>query len=442
MKRLEVLAVMRELQQFVAQQPGVDSTLSFADYVAIMQGALNPEHGRGLPPQQADVDQLLLFVDPAEIAPVVKRDYSRANIIVRSKLSGSAEVGALVKKIEEYGRSRLPPGITAHVTGTVVLLNQSADDLARGQVFGLWQVVAVLFVFMSLIFLSMRAGLLALVPNVLPIIVLFGLMGWTGISLNISTSMIAVIAIGIAVDDTIHYFTEFNLQLRRTGNQEAAILETVRIVGQPIVFSALALIAGFAVVCLSNFQPIRHFGMLASVTMVVDLIAELMITPALVMTTTIITLWDLMFVKIGPEPEKQIPLFRGLRPFQAKIVVLMGRLASAGPGEFVTRRGEMKPELYVLLRGLVDVRHGAGEPVIRQLGRGEVIGEMGLVRQRPRSADIIVNQDTEYLVLDGGFLDRLQRRHPRIAAKVFLNLTRILSDRLESTTDELARAMH
>ena len=80
--------------------------------------------------------------------------------------------------------------------------------------------------------------------------------------------------------------------------------------------------------------------------------------------------------------------------------------------------------------------------MIRTLGRGDVIGEMGLVRQRPRSADIIVDQDTEYLVLDGGFLDRLQRRHPRIAAKVFLNLTRILSDRLESTTDELARALH
>ena len=91
--------------------------------------------------------------------------------------------------------------------------------------------------------------------------------------------------------------------------------------------------------------------MLASVTMVVDLIAELLITPALVMTTTIITIWDLLFVKLGPEPEKQIPLFAGLRPFQAKIVVLMGRLAAArARATFITRRGEMKPELYVLLQ--------------------------------------------------------------------------------------------
>lgn len=440
MAHLDVLAAMRDLQQFVAEQPGVDGSLSLADYVAIMQGALNPERGRALPDSQDDVDQLMLFVNPADVAPVVARDYGRANIIIRTRLSGSAEVGALVDRIAEYAQSRFRRGIETRTTGSMVLLNRSADDLARGQVSGLWQVLAMLLVIMSLIFLSLRAGLLSLVPNVVPIIVLFGIMGWTGISLNISTSMIAVIAIGIAVDDTIHYFSEFNVQLRATGDQEQAILNVVRSVGKPIVYSALALTAGFAITCLSNFQPIRHFGFLSSATVAVGLIAELLITPALVMSTTIITIWDLLFLKLGPEPEKQIPLFAGLRPFQAKIVVLMGRLAAAAPGELITRRGELKSELYVLLSGHADVRHGPGEPVLRTMGRGDVIGEMALVRDRPRSADVVVARRTEYLVLDRGFLDRLQRRHPRIAAKVFLNLTRILSDRLEDTTDRLARA--
>jgi CRP-like cAMP-binding protein len=172
----------------------------------------------------------------------------------------------------------------------------------------------------------------------------------------------------------------------------------------------------------------------------IGLIAELLITPALVMSTTIITLWDLLFLKLGPEPEKQIPLFAGLRPFQAKIVVLMGRLAAAAPGELITRRGELKSELYVLLSGYADVRRAPGEPVIRTVGRGDVIGEMALVRDRPRSAEVVAAQRTEYLLLDRGFLDRLQRRHPRIAATVLLNLTRILSDRLEDTTEQLARA--
>ena len=65
------------------------------------------------------------------------------------------------------------------------------------------------------------------------------------------------------------------------------------------------------------------------------------------------------------------------------------------------------------------------------------MGETGLVRQRPRSADVEVAEDAEYLVLDARFLQRLRRQYPRIAATVFLNLTKVLSDRLENTTDQL-----
>jgi CRP-like cAMP-binding protein len=90
----------------------------------------------------------------------------------------------------------------------------------------------------------------------------------------------------------------------------------------------------------------------------------------------------------------------------------------------------------VLLSGRAELRR-ENQQVIRTMSRGDVIGEMGLVRHRPRSADVVVADKVEYVVLDEDFLQRLQRRHPRIAAKVFLNLTRILSDRLEDTTDQL-----
>jgi hypothetical protein len=265
-------------------------------------------------------------------------------------------------------------------------------------------------------------------------------MGWSGISLNISTSMIASIALGIAIDDTTHFLSTFNREVHRTGSQEEAVLHTMRTVGLPMVFTSLALAAGFLIVCLSNFEPVRHFGFLSSVTIAVGLVVELFISPALVTAVKIITLWDLLSLKLGPEPHRQIPLFNGLRPFQAKIVVLMARLATAPSGDFITRRGEVKEELYVLLSGRADVYHHFGGQVIRSMGRGDVVGEMGLVRRRPRSADVVAGEEAEYLALDGGFLQRLERRYPRIAAVVFLNLARILSDRLESTTEALGEA--
>ncbi len=439
---IPMLTAIRDLQQFIVEQPGVDISFSLADYVSLVHRALNPDSKHPLPVAEADLQQILVFLDPDEIKPLVTRDSRRANILVRSDLSGSAAISKFVEEVEKFAKTRFPTEVTVRVTGTVVLLNRSADELAHGQVVGLLQVLVVLLVVMSLMFLSIRAGVMSLVPNVFPIILLFGLMGWSGISLNVATAMIAAIAIGIAVDDTIHYLTTFNREVRHTGDPHKAVMQVAREVGRPIVFTAVALSAGFLVVCLSNFKPIQHFGLLAGVTMAIALFSDLFLLPALVMTTTIITVWDLLYVKLGPQPHKEIPLFQGLRPLQARIVVLMAKLASARPGELLTRRGELKEELYVLLNGAIEVRRSDGEDVIRVLGRGDVIGEMGLVRHRPRSANATVRESTEYLILDGAFLDRIQRRYPRIAAKVFLNLTRILSDRLETATERMAHEEH
>ncbi|MFQ5667222.1 MAG: MMPL family transporter [Candidatus Binatia bacterium] len=435
--RLETLTLMAQLQAFIEQQPGVDKTMSLLDYLGLLRHVLTPDAGR-LPQTQSEVDQLLLLINPSDVQAVVNRDHSRANIIVRTRLSGSQEVGDFVSRIKAFAAEHFPRGLTVRPTGTVVLLNRSADTLAWGQVTSLWQVFVVLAILMSILFLSVRVGLLSLIPNLFPIIILFGVMGWSGISLNISTSLIAALAIGIAIDDTIHYLSTFNAQLRETGNQAQAVRNATCAMGKPMIVTSVALCLGFLVVCLSNFQPVKYFGYLSSVTMAVALVSDLFITPSVVMTTKIITLWDLLFLKLGPAPHKQIPLFAGLRPFQSKLVVLMGRLETARRGTFITRRGELKPELYVLLNGRADVSRGDGTRPIRTLGRGDVVGEMGLVRQRPRSADVVAAADLEYMALDGRFLQRLRRRYPRIAATVFLNLTRILSDRLESTTDALA----
>ena len=436
--KLEVLTAMHELQEFIGRQPGVDKSMSLLDYLSIVRRALQPGAPETVPRTQAEVDQILLLLDPKEVRAVVNRDFSRANVIVRTKLSRSSEVRDLVQRIEAFAADRFPRGIQVRPTGTMVLLNRSADALAWGQLTGLWQELVVLFLLLAFMFLSVRVGIMALIPNVVPTIILYGIMGWVGISLNISTSMIAAIAIGIAIDDTIHLLNSFNTEMRRTGSQEQAILCALGSVGQSAFFIATALSAGFFIVCLSSFKPVQHFGLLSGITMVIALVTELFLTPALVTTTKIITVWDLMFLKLGPDPHKQIPLFAGLGPLRAKLVVLMGHLESATRGTFIARRGDVKPELYVLLNGRADVHHGDGGPLIRTLTRGDVVGEMGLVRLRARSADVVAAEDTDYLVLDQRFLHRLRRQYPRTAATVFLNLTRILSDRLEATTDALA----
>lgn len=433
--QLDVLAAIRDLQRHVERRPGVDKTLSIVDVLLRVREVIDPEVDP-FPESQAAVSQLLMLGSPRDYASALNPDGSRASILVRTRLSGSTEVGNLVDDIRAFAADHFPRDVRVRPTGTLVLLNRSADTLAWGQISGLWQVFVVLLLLMCMMFLSVRIGFLALVPNIIPIIILFGIMGWTGIPLNISTTLIAAMAIGIAIDDTIHYLGTFSGELRRTGDQTRAMINATRSVGVPMIVTSVALAAGFLVLTLSNFAPVRDFGLLSAVTMVVALFSDLIITPAVLMTTKIITVWDLLYLKLGPAPHEQIPLFGGLRDLQAKLVALMAQIVDVGAGTPITRAGETKAEMYVLLSGEAHVQRDGN--VVHTLRRGDVVGEMGLVRRQPRSADVVAATDLEYLVLDETFLRRIRRRYPRIGNTILFNLTRILSDRLDATTGQLA----
>jgi hypothetical protein len=206
----------------------------------------------------------------------------------------------------------------------------------------------------------------------------------------------------------------------------------------PIAYTTVALFFGFLTFAFSSFVPIQTFGLLTGLTMATSLGANLVLLPALLATTKVITLWDLVGVKLGEDPARTIPLFLGLRPAQARIVVLMAELKHFSAGETIIRRGDLGNEMYVLLRGRTEVWAG-GDGERRRVGeqrRGDVFGEMALVRHAERSADVCAVEDVEVLAVDERFLRRIQLRYPRIASKVFLNLTRILSDRLELMTDK------
>jgi len=278
---LAVADGIAKLSAFLAAQPGVDAVTSYLDTLRLLRQGIEPDDATSALPDQAALDQRLMLIDPESTRTVLSADRSRGRLLVYTHLSGSRRVRDLVDRIARHAHDHLPTSIVVRATGTLVLLTESADALARQQVAGLGQVLVVLAVAMIFLFRSLRLGLLSLVPNVFPVIVLFGLMGWLAIDLDISTSMIACIAIGIAVDDTIHYVTTWERSRRRVRDPIVAATATVGAVGRPIVVTSIVLTAGFLVPCLSTFRPVRHFGILASATMAVALFADLLLLPAL-----------------------------------------------------------------------------------------------------------------------------------------------------------------
>jgi CRP-like cAMP-binding protein len=120
----------------------------------------------------------------------------------------------------------------------------------------------------------------------------------------------------------------------------------------------------------------------------------------------------------------------------------MGEVKRFEAGDMIVRTGDPGEEMYVILDGEADVwaGKGGGRQKLTALRRGAVFGEMGFVRRSERTADVVATSDVEVLAVDQRFLERVQRRYPRIASKVFLNLTRLLSNALERTTQQVVAA--
>src|SRR5262249_23819689 len=386
------------------------------------------------PAQLQDALQMI-FLSPTMFSGFVNHpNYSRSNILVRTSLSRPSEIADLVAKIQAFAREHFPPAeLNAHPTGNLILYTRTTGGLISGEVQSLALTGGVIFAVMVAMFLSIRVGIIGMIPNLYPILVLFGLMGATGVILSISTSTIASIALGLAVDDTIHIMHKLSGEVRTTADQEEALLDCVGTVGKPTFYVSLLFFLGFLTLCFSTFVPVQEFGFLSAVTILVGLASEIVLLPALLATTPIISLWHVLYLKLGKDPPTTIPLFVGLRPFQAKIVTLMGELKAFPQGQHIIRQGEMGNEMYVLINGTADVFiNSSSQPRhVAQYGRGDIFGEMGLIRHHERTADVIATEDVEVLAVNERFLTRVKRRYPRIASEIFFNISKILSDRLE-----------
>jgi predicted RND superfamily exporter protein len=456
MKQWETLRRIRTLQEAIDALPGVDKTVSFVDYCLLIDrgvqeggGSLevSPE-GELIEPSTQPAGKKTTFLDnpeqlkgvmqlltgrPKSFALVVNQDFSRTNILVRTSLSRSNDIAATVEKINTLAAEILPPELKARPTGSIILLTKTTGDIVSGQVQSLTLTAAVIFILMAAMFLSARVGVIAMIPNLFPIVIFFGLMGVTGVALNFGTNIIASIALGLAVDDTLHIMCRLSSELRNTDKEGHALVETLSTVGKPALYYSGLLVLGFLTLGTSNFVPIQAFGLLSAATIVIGVIGELLLLPAMLATTRIITLWDLLYLKLGKDPHKTIPLFDGLRSYQAKIVTLMGELKKFPKGQHVIRTGDTGNEMYLLLSGAADVIINPTTQAkrVRTLQRGDVLGEMALIGDHVRTADVVATDEVEVLAVNDRFLNRMQQRYPRIGAKIFLNLAKILSTRLQ-----------
>lgn len=437
--RPENLAVLRETQEWLAGQPEIGSAISLADPLMELNRAFhgNDPAAYALPASAALTRQLVLFGGDEVKRGFVDANFRTVNILVRTKVTASEPVAVLLGRVEQR-LAELPRRLHARATGDLVLLRRTSDEIARGQLESFGTAFLTIYLTLALLLTSFRVGLLALLPNLVPIAIYYGVLGLLDIPLSLSTSLIGAITLGIAVDDTVHYFARFALEARRLGDEGQATVNTLKSVIRPVTSTTIGLCLGFLVLAFSELRYQVQFGLLSAFTMAVAWVLEMTLSPALCSRVRLVTLWDLLRIDLGPDPHRSIPLFEGLRPRQARIFALMSRMEAAPAGTRLFSEGESGGQMFVVVDGELSAstRRGDQRVEFSTMRRGDVVGEIALFSHE-RTADVDVRRDARLLRFDSGDLERLGRRYPRIAARVYGNLNRILAGRVITTARAL-----
>ena len=431
-KNPQDLRELDKLQHWVTSQPEVGGAVSFVDYMRMLHLTFVPDIApeEAIPGTYNLADQLLSLGAGDDVERFADARYKSTLMHVQSSAVSSNELIALVSRIE--GRLKeLPEHLRGKVTGSSVLLAQTMDEITRGQILSLSGALIIIYLILSTLFGSLRVGAVALIPNLLPIAAFFGILGFTGITLNLATSLVATVALGIAVDDSIHYFSRFNTESRKLANEELGVERAIAAVIRPVTFTTAALCAGFLALLVSDLRNQVEFGILAAFTLFFAWLVDLTLSPALSSGLRFVTLWEVLTVDLGSEPHKKIPLFKGLTHRQAKIAALFGRIEPYESGDRILSFGEEGNEICILIEGVVvaQVSRPEGNRVLHTMHTGEVFGEIALFTGK-RSANIDAMTDVRVLWLNQESLERIQSRYPRIAAQLFWNLTGTVAVRL------------
>jgi hypothetical protein len=290
----KVLQAISELQNKIQlSYDYIIRTNSLANLVKdthrIMRGS---EQYRIIPDSQIAVSQLLyLFnsANPEDRRALVSDDYSKTHISVTLKNAGSNEYSDFFEGIQKdinNGFSTLKeryPDMQVQITGTFALMMKLADTLSRNQFKSLAVAVVVISLLLVLTLGSAQAGLLSIIPNLIPATLAFGLMGLLNIPLDTDTLLIAPLIIGIAVDDTIHFITHYRMSLAVNSNMRVALINTIKEVGQAVTFTTLILGCGFYMLSFSDHLGLAKIGNFGSLAIFVALLCDLLFFPALIM---------------------------------------------------------------------------------------------------------------------------------------------------------------
>jgi uncharacterized protein len=284
----EVLNALTNIQQWAEARPEAIRSLGPSDILRETYALVTDEPAVREEPlrSRTQVDALAALIERGERAPLsafITEDGRRARIQIRLRDVGAQATLTFIEDLRSEIKRHLADmgGLDFAFAGDAYTGSRGLDAVVRDLLGSLLTAVVLIFLLLTVLFRSVRLGLLSIPPNVIPLVFTMAYMVLRGIPLNAATVIIFSISLGLAVDGTIHVLARYREETMNGLGSSEALLRAARGTGQAIVVSSLTLMMGFSVLLFSSFIPVRNFGELIAVTVASSLLATLVVQPAL-----------------------------------------------------------------------------------------------------------------------------------------------------------------
>lgn len=286
----DVLIEMNKIEDYLIHKYKAKVNVSLVSFLKILNQSShlgNPAFYE-LPDSQRKINKLrrpIKFAERGELIKVVV-DSTEKNVRISANIPdwGKIKVEQENKKFDKFFKQNIDTSlISIKYTGTAHLLDKSMSDLSSKLVEGILISIALIVIMMLIVYRSFKLVILAVIPNVVPLVVLSGMMGVLGVDLKISTAIIFTISLGIAFDDTIQFLSKFKIELQRGVPKINAMKAAYLVTGKAMILSSLIVCTGFLTLLFSSFQGTFMMGFMISLTLLVALVSDMILSPVLLM---------------------------------------------------------------------------------------------------------------------------------------------------------------
>lgn len=275
-----VLNTMMRASAYMEESPDIYTSMSVAKLIAEINLAITGK--REVPAEEDMIQQLWFLLDGNEVMQrFVNEDLTEGIIISKFKSPDNKSKKEFASYMRHFIEANTKEECQIQITGMPFVDITMDQSLVNSQIGSISIAIVFVILIVGLILRSLKSGVYAALPIIAAILILFGLMGLTGISLNMATVLVASVALGIGIDYSIHVISHFNQAYAYSGDLDYAIDEAVIVSGRAIVINVISVSAGFLVLVFSEMVPLQYFGILIAISMFSSSFGALTMLPAI-----------------------------------------------------------------------------------------------------------------------------------------------------------------